>query len=214
MLRFRRVDRAVPSGQIGVGERVAVLTRKGHAVAEGLVASTAPVGLVVRAADGVKFFSEDVYLFLPQGERTRRPKVHRTLVGSLREARAEETPSVDNALSSEDLPDDIQQAVAPQAQFSDDGMQKVMSAVGDAALDALKRAGVDATDLYGLVDAIQAAVSDVVQQYADLTNGAGDEGDAGDEEATADEGGEEGDDEDHEGAVDDASAALDALGGQ
>ena len=211
MLRFKRVDRAVPAGKVGVGERVAVLTRKGHAVAEGEVASTSPVGLVVREARGCAFFAEDVYLFLPQGERCRRPKAIRPLRGALREARAEAGDSYDNALSSEDLPDDIQQAVTPTAQFSDDGRQKVMGAVGDAALDALKRAGVPAEDLYGLVDAIQAAVGDVVQQYADLTNGAAEDGGEADDEG---DDADEGDDEDHAGAVDDASAALDALGGQ
>jgi hypothetical protein len=212
------VDRAVAAGQIGVGERVAVLTRRGHPVAAGAVLSTAPVGLVVRDASGAAFFAEDVYLFVPVGPMGRPPRAVRPVRDVLREARAEAGDSYDNALSAEGLPADIQQAVAPQAQFTEDGVQKVLDAVGEAALAALKRAGVPASDLYGLVDKVQGALGKVLTQYAESVAPEPVEGAEGEEGAEEAEGVEDEEDaegeEDDAGAVDDAAAALDALGGR
>jgi hypothetical protein len=219
----RRMDGAVAAATLGAGERVTVVTRLGHPVAEGVVEMSSPVGLVVRGGNGAAFFREDVYLFLPrapEGETPRHLWVDRAV---LREQAAKDTPEGDSPVSAEDLPTDIQQAVSPQAQFGEDGVQLVLAAVGEAAMGALRRGGAPAEDLYGIVDAIQQAVMGVVGKYADEAAKVADEAAqaaadaAGDEEADAAAAGdEEADAEgaDAEGAVTDAAAAMDALGAQ
>jgi hypothetical protein len=224
-MRRRRVDGAVAAATLGAGEGVTVVTRLGHPVAEGVVEVASPVGLVVRGSNGVAFFREDVYLFLPRAPDGPIPR-HLWVDGAvLREQNAKDTLPGDSPVSAEDLPVDIQQAVSPQAQFGADGVQLVLAAVGEAAMGALKRGGAPAEDLYGIVDAIQQAVMGVVGKYADEAAQAADEAAqaaaeaAGEEEADAEEASGDAEEEDAEGAeaegaVTDAAAAMAALGGQ
>jgi hypothetical protein len=213
------MDGAVAAATLGAGERVTVVTRLGHPVAEGIVEMSSPVGLVVRGGNGAAFFREDVYLFLPRAPEGAVPRHLWVDRAVLREQAAKDTLPGDSPVSAEDLPPDIQQAVSPQAQFGADGVQLVLAAVGEAAMSALKRGGAPAEDLYGIVDAIQQAVMGVVGKYADEAAKVADEAAqaaadaAGDEEADAEEA-SDAEDTDAEGAVTDAAAAMDALGAQ
>lgn len=161
-----RADAAVPAGTLGCGERVQVLTRAGRPVVEGTVVSAAPTGVVIESGHATGFYVGCIYLFVPTApppDLPWRPRLTEALAqgSSDQDAAASESP-----VAAADLPADIRQAVAPQAGLGPDGRDRVLAAVGEACLGALRRTSVAAEHLYALVAAIQAAAGNVLDDYA------------------------------------------------
>ena len=209
---FARVDAAAPAGTLGRGERVQVMTRGGHAVAEGTVVSAAPTGLVVESGMTTGFYASHVYLFVPLAARADLPWHPRLTEALAQGDSGQDAAASESPVTAADLPADIQQAVAPEAGLGPDGRDRVLAAVGEAALTALRRTSVAADALYGLVDAMQGAAGAVLDAYTaetDKDNAKAAAAAAEDDEDTEDEDeGAEDEDPEAEGAVADAAAAL------
>lgn len=71
LLHEGRIDSAVPAGQIGLSETVSIATKMGADIARGVVKGASPEGLLVVLNDGEReveqFFSEQFYMFIPEG---------------------------------------------------------------------------------------------------------------------------------------------------
>jgi hypothetical protein len=59
------------------------------------------------------------------------------------------------------LPKTVRDKVTGTTKLTDEQVEKIANDVGDAALEALKKVGVKATEIYGMVDMIQKAILEV-----------------------------------------------------
>lgn len=161
-----RADAAVPAGTLGRGERVQVLTRTGRPVVEGTVVSAAPTGVVIESGHATGFYVGCIYLFVPTAPPPDLPWAPRLTEALAQGSSNQDAAASESPVAAADLPADIQQAVAPQAGLGPDGRDRVLAAVGEACLGALRRTSVAAEHLYALVAAIQEAAGNVLDDYA------------------------------------------------
>lgn len=150
MLREVAEDRAVSAEVLVPGAAVQVCTRMGDPVVEGAVAYPSAAGVCV----GGKFYDARLYLFQPVDETHAR--------APMEEAKKDKKPKL-GKLDPEALPDDVRDAVTVDHDMTEEQVQRVLAAVGDAALKALKGAGVREDAVYARVAAIQAAVRPILE---------------------------------------------------
>jgi hypothetical protein len=120
----------------------------GAEVAEGMAAYPSAAGLCI----GGTYYDARLYLFLPEAAHARAP--------ALVEAKKEKKLG---KLDPEALPDDVREAVTVDNDMTEEQVQRVLAAVGDAALKAMKGVGVREDAVYARVAAVQAAVRPVLE---------------------------------------------------
>ena len=152
MLREVAEDRAVRAEALTEGTAVQVCTRMGNLIAEGAVAYPSASGACV----GGKYYDAKLYLFQPKDETHTRAPI-------LDEAKKDKKAPKLGKLDPEALPDEIRDAVTVDHDMTEEQIQRVLAAVGDAALKALKGAGVREDAVYARVAAIQAVVRPVLE---------------------------------------------------
>lgn len=143
---------AQPVTAFAVGDPVRVCTRMGRPVVEGAVAGVGPRGLGV----GGRFFAAELYCFLGEDAHAR---------ASVEEAKQGKKPKL-GKLDSDALPEELRKAVTVDEDMTEDQIERVLAAVGDAARKAMVGCGVRESEVYARVAAIQTAVKAVVDARA------------------------------------------------
>lgn len=209
LLHEDRLDGAISSKSIGLGETVRVTTKMGDQLDRGRVKASSPFGLLLVCSDGERevenFYSDRFYLFIPEVREERPvilredPRKHNIMDMSpdervrhkLRMLEQDEEPEevpgsedptavpdgpeggmddgtppeneMDTQVDVDALPDDIKAAIITTKEMDPEGVNTLLTLVGDAAVKGLQRAGVASTEQLGLAQAIQNAT------YAVLT---------------------------------------------
>jgi hypothetical protein len=153
MRRELAEDRAVAPAGLTRGTAVQVCTRMGVEVTGGAVDYPTAAGCCV----GGVFYSAPLYLFLPEGEAAPADALTEAAKGKKKKA-----PAL-GKLDPESLPDDVRAAVTGDHALTEEQVLRVLAAVGDAALKALKGAGVREDVVYARVAAVQSAVRQVLE---------------------------------------------------
>jgi hypothetical protein len=110
--------------------------------------------------------SGDVAIDVKTGKSVKVPKneAHaRASMATLDEGKKKEKSPKLGKLDPESLPDDVREAVTVDHDMTEEQIQRVLAAVGDAALKALKNAGVREDAVYARVAAVQAVVRPVLE---------------------------------------------------
>ena len=160
MRREEAAARAVRPEAVAAGATVQVCTRMGAVVAEGAAAYPTARGLCV----GAHFYDAALYHVVPvlaeAHARAQRPPVPEE-DERLEEAKAKD-PKL-GKLDPEALPDDVRLAVTVDHDLDEEAVQRVLAAVGDAALEALKGVGMREDEVYARVAAVLERVREVLE---------------------------------------------------
>jgi hypothetical protein len=158
---------ATPPAQIANGSTVGIYTRMGNLVTEGQAHYPTAAGLCI----GEDFYAARLYRFVvtdypdlpaqaPANEKilTDAPVVEAKVGNNAAAKKGQAHP--------DNLPDDVQRAVVTTTDLTEPQINRVLSAVGDAALRILKDIGVGEGEVYGRVHKVQAAVREALKPSA------------------------------------------------
>lgn len=143
------VQGAVAAEQLVPGQAVRVYTRMGQLVVAGAGAYPSAHGVCV----GGRFFEEAIYRFVPGLEEARKPAFRK--------------------LDPEALPDDVRLAVTVDHDLSEEQVQRVLAAVGEAALGALRGVGMREDEVYARVAAVLERVREALEANSGESEDAG-----------------------------------------
>lgn len=143
---------AVRPEALGPGAAVRVLTRMGREVAEGLLAYPTARGGCVHGA----FYPADLYRFVPLSEGAH------ARADVLDEAKRKKAPKL-GKLDVDRLPEELRAAITTDEALDEEQVQRVLAAVGEACLKALKDVGVSEDTVYARTAAVQLAVRGVLE---------------------------------------------------
>lgn len=183
-------QQAILSENVAVGDRVAVYTRMGNFVCEGIAAYPMANGLSI----GSTFYAADLYLFVAPSVSI--GEAH-TCAGDLpldvdrRMAQAavplDEARKIGNNKAAkvgkahpDNLPSDVKRAIITTTDLTDEQMNRVIAAVGDTALKALKGIGVRDDEVFGRVQRVNDAVKHALRATKEDLKDQEDEADGND----------------------------------
>lgn len=145
----------VQASSLSVGEAVRVLTKMGGDVCDGVVTRLYRHGAAQISVDGSpvdRIYDEDTYLFSLLD-----PSVVEPVAESGDKTRGDETASA-SKINIDALPAPIRKKIVGVGALDSDQVDRVLSAVSDALLRALKSVGVKDDDVYKKVVEVQKVV--------------------------------------------------------
>jgi len=182
-----RLNQAVESERLIVGETVVVVTKTGTFVCEGEVYSISLGGVHVRLADGKRgrVYDPSLYSFVSVVETSEASvkspdnvlndtngtnvpvKKDTDDVNPQKKPEKPERKSSGKGIEAGDvdvdkLPPSVKKKIVGSNQLSEEHLQSVLSEIGDAAMRSLRRVGVREDEVYGMVSSVQKAALKVL----------------------------------------------------
>lgn len=178
------ISKSVSSLNLGKGEEIGVFTKMGRHVTTGKVNVTSLFGVSVENNDGIKFYRCENYYYVPVvGEIDNNVPI-KIVDKNIAEKEGDEenenddTDKVDNnkkkkekddeedessgEVDEKKLPDEIKDRVIDVKELDDVEVDKVVSAVSDAAMDSMKHLDVEQEKAYETTMKIQKVVKSIL----------------------------------------------------